>query len=603
MRTDRFLTRRPLAGLTAAAAAVGTATLLLVGVLPSSAGAVAGPPFNTSTVVSTSPLGPVFTGAQVTFTAKAGSPGHGTPSGTYTFSIVGADSSVVHCSGGDTVVFTGGSASCPVPGGLLAGGSAYTVTAGYSDTADSTYLSSTGSKLVTVKQGKTTTVVTSSVNPSVTGQAVTFTAAVAPVAPALGSPSGSVTFTGVTCDGGTNVIVISGGLAQCVLLGGLASQGPAFVVNGTYSGDPQFLASHSMVKQTVAKAASTVTLAASPSNCSGNVCTVGQGNPVAFTATAATTGTDGGSGVPSGSMIFSIVKAGSKTSLMCDGSANNTVTLVAGKATCTFAGGLTASIYFTITSMLVSTGFTASSATLYENSALAGTNTTISVARGLGAGQSFTVQAFVFPVGYSGSNLPTGFVNILVCGSNSNGSNGCQGGAAPVGVGGEADFMVGGGEFPGGYSISAVYTGDNNFYSSTAHNHGLFVGKSSTTLTLSEYGGFASVSGSAVTITATVVAPDGAAGSVLIGPMSGNVTFVITDSSANTYTCNGGNAIALATSPGQVEGTATCVIPPGILTTASATGTAYAVHVNYGGDSNYGVANAHAVQMVVPAVV
>ena len=46
----------------------------------------------------------------------------------------------------------------------------------------------------TVNRAATTVALASSVNPAVTGQAVTFTATVAAVAPGAGTPTGKVTF-------------------------------------------------------------------------------------------------------------------------------------------------------------------------------------------------------------------------------------------------------------------------------------------------------------------------------------------------------------------------------------------------------------------------
>jgi len=602
MRTNRFSTVRPMTRLLGAAVAVGSASLLLVGALQVPAGASGSAPWNTTTTVTSSPT-TIYTGQPVTLNAKLGSSGHGVPVGTVTFAVVGADSSVANCDGGtNAIVAAGGVATCTISGGLAAGSGPYTVTASYADTSDLNYNPSSGTKSVTVHLGKTSTTVTSATNPSVTGQAVSFQAAVATVAPAAGAPSGTVTFSGVTCDGGTNAVPVSGGLAQCVISGGLAAQSAPIIVSGAYSGDTGFAASSGTVKQTVGQAGATVTLAATPNNCVGAVCTIGQGTPISFTGTTNSVGTDGGTGVPTGNLVFTILKAGSKTGLTCDGG-SNTIALVAGQATCSFASGLAASVYFTVTATLASSGYSAPSSTLYENSALAGTNTTVdpSSLHALGAGQSFTVNATVTPVGYGGSNTPTGFVNVLVCGNNSNGNNGCQGGVATL-VAGVASFVVGGGEYPGAYTVAAIYTGDANFFSSTAHTRTLFIGKSSTQLNLNQYGGFVTVSGQAAVITATVLAPDGAAGSVLIGPMSGNITFTVTDPGGNPVLCADGNVVPLAISPGQVEGTATCVLPPGSLTTTSLTGSTYAVHANYGGDSDYGVSNAAVNEAVVPAV-
>jgi hypothetical protein len=165
-----------------------------------------------------------------------------------------------------------------------------------------------------------------------------------------------------------------------------------------------------------------------------------------------------------------------------------------------------------------------------------------------------------------------------------------------------ASLTIGGGEYIGVYSYQAVYTGDSNFYSSTAKSKFLFISKSPTAVSLSEPGGFFSVDGAAVAITATVVATNGAAGSTLIGPPSGNVTFTITGPSG-PVTCDGGNTVALPINPGQIEGSVTCFLPPGTLTDSTPPATRYTVHANYVGDSDYVTSNGNAVQVVAPAAV
>ena len=255
-----------------------------------------------------------------------------------------------------------------------------------------------------------------------------------------------------------------------------------------------------------------------------------------------------------------------------------------------------------MTATVTAAGYTTSSATIYENSSLVSTSVTTSVPRNIGTGQTFDVTAVVAPAaGYSGSNLPTGYVNILVCGSNSNGSNGCQGGASPVGPGGVATLTIGGGEYVGTYSYQAVYTGDANFYSSTARSKYIFIGKSPTQLSLTESGGFSSYDGDAVAITATVAVTNGAAGSTLVGPPTGNVTFTITGPDG-PVSCAGGNTVALAQDPGQVQGSVSCFLPPGTLTNSTPPTTRYTVQVNYEGDSSYYSSNASAVQVVVPVL-
>jgi large repetitive protein len=594
-RSPRHLTR-----LTAGAVALASASLLLAGTLATPAGAVVGPPFHTVISVTSNGLN-LVSGQSATFTAKAVASGHGTPGGQFTFTITGSDASTVTCDGGNTVAFTGGTATCTVAAGLLATGGPYTVSAAYVDTLDTTYQAGTGTRVQNVNKGKTTTTVTPTPNPSVTGQAISFTAAVAPFAPATGTPSGTVTFAGVTCDGGSNVIALSGGLATCTVAAGLVSKVGTYAITGAYSGDALFLSSSGTGHQSVKSAALAVTLVPSAGTCSGDICSIGQGTPMSFTATAAPGGTDGGSGVPSGTVTFSITRPGSNVSLACDGG-TNTFTLAAGQGTCTLNQGLWASIYFKVTASVTATGFTTASSSLFENCRLTSTNLATSVPKNIATGQTFDVTAVVTPaVGYTGTNVPNGYVNILVCGNNSNGNLGCQGGAVPVGAGGVATLTIGGGEYIGDYSYQAVYTGDSNFYSSTARSKYFFVGKDNTQLILSEPGGFASFDGAAVAITATVDTGN-VAGSTLIGPPTGSVTFTITGPNG-TVDCAGGNTIALAQDLGQVEGSVSCFLPPGTLVDATPPETDYSIQASYSGDADYGVSNARAVQVVVPPIV
>ena len=190
------------------AAALGAALCLLgAGLVPQVAGAASG---STTTTVTASPA---VTGQAVVFTATVVK-AHGVPTGTVTFTITGTDSSTPSCDGGSNAVTLapnttgpGSVAQCPISAGLLASASRYTVLAGYS--GDSTFSPSQGTLSKVVHVGPTSTTVSSSSLPAVTGQPVTFTATVAPTSPAVGTPSGSVTFTitgangsSVSCDGG-----------------------------------------------------------------------------------------------------------------------------------------------------------------------------------------------------------------------------------------------------------------------------------------------------------------------------------------------------------------------------------------------------------------
>ena len=134
-------------------------------------------------------------------------------------------------------------------------------------------------------QTKTTTTLTSSLNPSTYGEAVTFTAVVAP------APPGGET---VTFFQGKNVIgtgALSGGAATFT-----TSTLPANTdtIKATYPGDGTFAAStSSAVSQVVAKASTTTTLVSSPNPS-------GVGQPVTLTATV----TPEFSGTPSGKASF-----------------------------------------------------------------------------------------------------------------------------------------------------------------------------------------------------------------------------------------------------------------------------------------------------------
>jgi sugar lactone lactonase YvrE len=148
-------------------------------------------PATTTTV--TSSVNPSVFGQQVTFTATvAPVSGSGTPSGTVTFLD------------GGTAIGTGnlnGSGIATFSTTTLAVGN-HTITTSYP--GDGTFTGSSGSLTgnpQVVNRAATTTAVTSTLNPSVFGQQVTFTATLTATAPGAGTPSGTVTF----LDGGTAI--------------------------------------------------------------------------------------------------------------------------------------------------------------------------------------------------------------------------------------------------------------------------------------------------------------------------------------------------------------------------------------------------------------
>src|SRR5262249_30296859 len=131
---------------------------------------------------------PSITGQAVTFTATvaANAPGSGTASGTVTFGAGKLTLSTVNLDSAGHATFT----TTSLPAGTS------TISARYK--GDGNFLTSTGRTTQTVGQSTTsggsitTTTVTSSANPSVFGQVVTFTATV--VDTKVGTPQGTVTF-------------------------------------------------------------------------------------------------------------------------------------------------------------------------------------------------------------------------------------------------------------------------------------------------------------------------------------------------------------------------------------------------------------------------
>jgi len=236
----------------------------------------------TTTVVSSA--NPSVFGQSVTFTATVAvvSPGAGSPAGTVNF-LDGA-----------TVIGSGTlSASAPITAtfttSTLAVG-AHSITASYAGNAN--FNGSTSAVLTqTVNKASTTTTVASSVNPSVFGQSVTFTATVAVVAPGPGSPSGTVTFLdGATTLGTGTLSAGTAAFTTSTLAVGSHS------ITASYGGDTNFTGSTSaLLTQTVNKASTTTTVASS-----ANPSVFGQS--VTFTATVAPVAP--GAGSPSGAVNF-----------------------------------------------------------------------------------------------------------------------------------------------------------------------------------------------------------------------------------------------------------------------------------------------------------
>jgi len=234
----------------------------------------------TTTTALTSSVNPAVKGQGITFTATvSAAPSVLTPTGTVTFR-----------SGGNAlctnVALTAATANCTTS--TLAIGST-SISATYTATAN--FVGSSAAPLVQqVTQIRTTTSLTSTINPTVTGQATVLSVTVAAVPPGAGAPTGNVTiFDGTTA------------LATLALSGGTASTSRTFTVGthaltATYTGATNYLTSTSSVgSQIVSSAATSVLLKT-------NSASVAAGRNVTFTATVRAVSP--GSGTPNGTVTF-----------------------------------------------------------------------------------------------------------------------------------------------------------------------------------------------------------------------------------------------------------------------------------------------------------
>jgi hypothetical protein len=191
-----------------------------------------------STTAVTASANPSVYGQPVTFTATV-SPAPidiDTPTGTVQFQIDGNNV-------GSPVALSGGTAGITVSS-LSTG--PHTVTAVYS--GDGSFFTSAGSLAQTVNPDSTTTTLTSSVNPSFLGQAVTLSAAVGANAPGAGTPTGSVDFLDTTTGQDLGSVTLSGATA---MVSTSALGFGTHVIQATYGGDGNFLPSNTTLTQVV----------------------------------------------------------------------------------------------------------------------------------------------------------------------------------------------------------------------------------------------------------------------------------------------------------------------------------------------------------------
>ncbi|MGW9170211.1 Ig-like domain repeat protein, partial [Streptomyces decoyicus] len=335
------------------------------------------------------------------------------------------------------------------------------------------------------------TAVTSTPDPAVVGQPVSFTATVTGVPPTTGTPSGTVTF-----DFGDGTAGVTAPVTNGTATVSHAYTGPSefpYSVTATYSGDLLFLPSTGTDPQVVQQAPTTTTVVSAPDPSLA-------GQPVTLVARVAPA--PPGAGVPSGTVTFDFG----------DNTPRVTLPVSGGAATVTHAYANAAESPYPVTATYNGDdNFTHSTGTDTQSVQQAGTTTAVDLAPGPSvAGQPVTVTATVTAVP-PGAGTPTGTVTFDF-------GDGTPPVTTPL-TNGTTDTTHTYTDTSGSpHSVTATYNGDGNLTPSTGTGSQTVAQASSATNVASAPS--TSTVGQPVTFTATVIAvPPGA------GTPTGTVTF------------------------------------------------------------------------------
>ena len=327
----------------------------------------------------------------------------------------------------------------------------------------------------TVSSSSSSTVLTSSANPSVNGQPVTFTATVSASAPSFGTPTGTVTFTladpaptkgpghlaALVCENG-DVVALASGQATCTISSGLTLAQTPTTVHATYSGESGvFMASTATeLTQAVDKSPSIVTISA-------------KANPTvtskAASFSAIVAAASPGAGLPTGTVTWTITSA-SGTVIPCK-SSNDTVNKTSGKTTCSVAtqelfaasGPYTVSVaYSGDANFLTSTG------TFAQDISQTGSKVKLTVTPPASSGSPATVTATVTGTPAS-AGTPTGTVTFALTSATGSVVD-CDTSNTSTLSSGTATCTVTSALVLSGspYSVVATYNGDGNFTTSSS---------------------------------------------------------------------------------------------------------------------------------------
>ncbi|HJZ91627.1 MAG TPA: Ig-like domain-containing protein, partial [Gemmataceae bacterium] len=384
----------------------------------------------TTTTLRTSTATAVF-GQPVTLTANVSSAAGSPTGGFVTFR---AGNSVL----GTALVDANGQATLTLPLGI----GSTTLTASFAGTGNFANSTSAGVAL-TVNPAATSVALTSSASPVVAGQSVTFTAAVSVLAPGVGVPAGTVTFMDGNVILGTRALGPTGTTSFTTSFAAAGGHAITAVYNGNFT--LQASTSQALTEQVNAPATppAATTPQATTTALVASATTVRVGQSVTFTATVRG---PAGSATPTGTVTF------------MDGNVIlGTVAVVTGgqaRLTTNFAaagGHVITAVYNGDANFAAS-----SSRSLTEQVRKATTTALVASATTVAVGQPVTFTATVRDP--SGTGTPTGTVtfkegNVIL-------------GTGTVGADGKArlttNFAV-----AGGHVITAVYSGDANFASSS----------------------------------------------------------------------------------------------------------------------------------------
>ena len=251
----------------------------------------------TATTVACAPNPSVFGGPVSCTATVVGTSNPSTPPDHVTFKLDGSDMGVL--------LLLDGSGHATVSMPALSVGS-HSVQALYQGGVN--YSASSGTVTQVVNKASTTTTVGSSANPASSGQSVTFTATVAPVAPGAGNPTGTIQFAvdGIAQGGPVSL----SGTAQAVFTTSTLTVG-AHSITATYSGSANFATSSGSLSETISSVAVSTSTGVV---CSPNPSVFGQPVSCAITVTASS-GTATGTvqvtvdGIPSGAPLTLVAGA------------------------------------------------------------------------------------------------------------------------------------------------------------------------------------------------------------------------------------------------------------------------------------------------------